>query len=225
MPYTLYDSAAENAKKPEAGATSIVVGTVVNNCDLINQGKVLVRIPSKDQEVWARLTALGAGGDTGFLHVPNPDDEVLVALGANETADAFIVGGLWNTKDGPPVSTGPEAVYKRVFKTGTRMIGGAPKIGGHELEFDDLLQSITIKSSGLTPVDKQTITMDPTGIELKNEAGTIKIRMDSLGQSITIEALNSIEIKAGLQIKLSAATIDIAGTALTNVSGGIVKIN
>lgn len=225
MPYTLYDSAVGSSEKPRKATSGIVAGTVINNCDLINQGKVLVRIPSMDQEVWARISAAGAGSGTGFLFVPNPNDEVLVAVSDDGSVDAYIVGGVWSTSQGPPVATGPEAVYKRVFKTGTKVTGDAPMIGGHELEFDDMLQSITIRSSGLTPADKQVITMDPTGIELKNEAGTIRIRMDSLGQSITIEALKSIELKAAAEIKLQAAKIDISGTALTSVSGGIVKIN
>ena len=47
--------------------------------DLV-QGKVLVRLPSLNQEVWARLTAPGAGRGTGLFHAPNANDEVLVAL-------------------------------------------------------------------------------------------------------------------------------------------------
>jgi len=58
MPYTLYDSTAAE-KKREKGMlpTSIAPGIVKNNCDLIRQGKVLVRIPSLDQEVGEGLGA------------------------------------------------------------------------------------------------------------------------------------------------------------------------
>ena len=76
--------------------------------------------------------------------------------------DAFVLGGLWSSQDSPPVSTGVEAVVKRVFKTGVEE-GLA-----HEVEFDDLEQSITITSS-----TNQTVTIDPDKIELSNEAGTL----------------------------------------------------
>jgi hypothetical protein len=59
MPVTLFDSAAKELEKKKV-KPSVVTGTVTNNCDLITQGKVLVRIPSLDQEVWARLTGPGA---------------------------------------------------------------------------------------------------------------------------------------------------------------------
>ena len=77
-------------------------------------------------------------------------DEVLVALSQNDTADAFILGGLWSTADQPPVVDSAEATAKRVIKTGLK--GGV----GHEIEMDDALQSISIVST-----TKQKITIDP----------------------------------------------------------------
>ena len=121
-------------------ASSIVTGTVVSNFDSLNEGKVLVRIPSIDAEVWARLCAPGAGSGAGLLYVPRSDDEVLVAITQGNPEDAFVLGGLWSTSDGPPVDSGAEAVYKRVLKTGVE------KGTGHRVEFDDVEQSITIVS-------------------------------------------------------------------------------
>jgi uncharacterized protein involved in type VI secretion and phage assembly len=134
-----------------------VNGTVSNNCDLIKQGKVLVRIPSLDQEVWARMASPGAGSGAGFFYVPRRDDEVLVALVGNDASDAFIIGGLWSTQDSPPVSDPIQATTKRVIKTG--VTSGV----GHEVEFDDLSQSITITTS-----TKQQITLDPQKIEISD---------------------------------------------------------
>ena len=57
MPYTLSDSGEGEKRKP--GATSIAPGVVTNNCDLIMQGKVQVRIPSMGLDVWARVLSTG----------------------------------------------------------------------------------------------------------------------------------------------------------------------
>jgi uncharacterized protein involved in type VI secretion and phage assembly len=194
---------------------AIAPGQVTNNLDLIGEGRVQVRIPSLPAyEPWARLAAVGGGSSRGFLWVPQINDEVLVAFNQNDDRDAYILGGLWSTLDRPPLVAPPELLIKRVIKTG--IAGGL----GHEVEFDDALQSITITSS-----TQQKITIDPLKIELTNLAGSVKISLDNTTQTISIEALNSIELKAAAQIKLQAANIDIQGTVLTNITGTLVKIN
>jgi len=198
MPTELYETAAEQQQsKPVRGASSIVTGTVTNNIDLVGQGRVQVRIPSLDVEVWARLTAVGGGSDAGFLYVPRNDDEVVVAMSQDNPEDAFVLGGLWSSQDSPPVSTGVEAVAKRVIKTG---VGEGP---AHEIEFDDLEQSITITSS-----TNQTVTIDVDKIELSNEAGTLVVTLDNLTETVTIKGLK-IEVDADVSLTLKGATISI----------------
>ncbi len=216
MATTLYESGAKEEKKSAKAETSVVTGTVINNCDGIKQGKVLVRIPSLDQEVWARLSSPGAGAGAGFFYVPRPDDEVLVALSGDDPVDAFIIAGLWNTQDSPPVSNPVEATTKRVIKTGLK--AGV----GHEVEFDDGPgQSITI-----TTTTKQKITIDPFKIELINMAGTLKITLDNKKQTVSIDA-PIIEITAKGILKLDAKNIQIGSgaTAATVIKGLQVLIN
>src|SRR4051812_42162172 len=112
MAITLYESGAERRPEEEA-PTVVVIGSVTNNVDLVGEGRVLVRIASIDDEVWARLTAIGAGPGAGFLYVPRIEDRVVVALSGN---DAFVLGGLWSTLDRPPVDVpSVEAMTKRVI--------------------------------------------------------------------------------------------------------------
>ena len=222
MAIRLFESEAGGNKPESTTGSSIVTGTVVNNCDLIAQGKVLVRIPSLDMEVWARLTALGGGSDAGFLYVPRPDDEVLVALNQADPDDAFVIGGLWSSSDSPPVSNPIQAPAKRVLKTG--MTGGL----AHEVEFDDALQSITITSS-----TKQKITIDPAMIELKNSTGTLSITLDNKTQKVTVKGVN-VEISADAVLTLKGRKVDlksepgplaIRSTSDCTISGLMVRIN
>ena len=202
---------------------AIAPGTVTNNLDLTGEGRVQVRVPTLPSfEPWARLAAAGGGSGRGFLWVPQIDDEVLVAFNQNDERDAYILGGLWNTLDRPPVTLPTDFLIKRVIKTG--MAGGV----GHEIEFDDALQSIIITSS-----TQQKVTIDPLKIELSNLAGTILLSLDNTTQTVTIQAANSIELKAVAQIKLQAANIDIQGgvatnvksTGVCNITAPLVKIN
>ena len=219
MPISLFDSGGKkDEKKPERLETSILEGTVVNNCDLAAKGKVLVRIPAIGQEVLARLSGPGGGKDSGLFFTPNPETEVLVGFSGNNVDSAFIINGLWNTSDSPPVKPGPVDVpSKRVIKTG--LVGGL----GHVLEFDDgVNQSVTITTS-----TKQKLVLDKEKIELSTTGGTVKITLDLKTQKVSIEALQ-IEIGGAktLSLKLSAQKIDIGDAkSQTTIKGAPVMIN
>ena len=215
MPFTLYESSGDEQNK-ENQVTNIVEGTVVHDCDILQQGKVLVRIPSLEQEVWARISSPGAGSGAGFFYNPRIDDEVLVAISGKNPVNAYIIGGMWNTKDTPPVDNPLELTTKRVIKTGLK------DTPGHRIEFDDGVgQSITI-----TTTTDQKITMDPFTIEMTNKAGTVKITMDNKSQKITIQAVD-LELSAVKSITLKAMTINIGDTttARTTIKGTQVAIN
>jgi uncharacterized protein involved in type VI secretion and phage assembly len=221
VPNEFIDSVARNGRETKENGYSIAPGVVTNNLDLIAQGRVQVRIPALPAfEPWARLAAIGAGSSRGFLWVPEKDDEVLVAFNQNDERDAYILGGLWNTLDRPPLTLPTDFLIKRVIKTGKA--GGI----GHEIEFDDVLQSITITSS-----TKQKVTIDPLTMELKNTAGTLNIKMDNASQTISINAALKIELKAtqislqGTQVELKGATINIQSAGPCSIQGLPVKIN
>ena len=221
MPEGLLESVSSGEERAQPGF-AVAPGVVRNNLDMLAEGRVMVEVPSiPGYEVWARVSSVGAGSSRGFCWIPQIDDEVLVAFSQNDERDAYILGGLWNTRDRPPLTIPTDFVIKRVIKTG--MLGGL----GHEIEFDDALQSITITSS-----TQQKVTIDPLKIEMTNLAGTVTLTLDNTQQAITLQAVASIELKAA-QIKLQAVNIDIDGAAATNVKskgicniqGGLVKIN
>ncbi|MDX2152661.1 MAG: phage baseplate assembly protein V [Bryobacteraceae bacterium] len=186
---------------------AVAPGVVTEPLDTLGEGRVKVRIPAyPDFEPWARVCSVGAGDGRGFVWTPQIDDEVLVAFAQNDLNSAFVLGGLWSTVDRPPLTAGPEFLIKRKIKTGV-----APGVG-HEVEFDDALQSIKITTS-----TQQQIVMDPLQIKLSNAAGTLSITMDNASQTISIQSAVKVEVKAA-QIAIEAlATLDLKG-ALVNIS-------
>jgi uncharacterized protein involved in type VI secretion and phage assembly len=144
---------------------------------------------------------------------------VLVVLSGDEPVDAYIIGGLWNTQDSPPVSNpiNPiETTTKRVIKTGLK--AGS----GHVVEFDDGPgQSITITTS-----TQQKITINPSEIELSNTGGTLKLTLDNKRQTVSIDA-PIIEITAKGILKLNGKNIQIGSseTLATVIKGMQVFIN
>jgi uncharacterized protein involved in type VI secretion and phage assembly len=220
MPWRLYDSAAKAEEKAREGTTSMVTGTVINNCDLIGQGKVIVRIPSRNLEVAAQLATIGGGPGMGFQYVPRADDQVLVGLVENDPDASYVLAGLWSTADPPPVTNPVEAPSKRVIKTGLE------RGIGHTLEFDDLKQSIKIEST-----TKQQVTIDPFKIELTNTAGTLSITLDNKTQKVTIKGIN-VTVQADAVLELKGAAVKLSGKAATvhadavmEITGTPVKIN
>jgi phage baseplate assembly protein gpV len=220
MAVSLYESPTDESQQ-KLPKTSITPGVVQNNCDLLAQGKVLVRLPQLNQEVWARLSAPGAGKGTGLFHVPNVKDEVLVALIHSDPADAFILGGLWSTTESPPIAPLPSNVpTKRVIRT------GLTADVGHEIEFDDALQTITITSS-MPAGGVQKIKLEPTGMTFTNLQGSISIGVNPEDPAVTV----SIDSKAGIKlssqtsIQLSAPLISIESDGPCVVSGTPLKLN
>ncbi|MBB3281297.1 MULTISPECIES: phage baseplate assembly protein V [unclassified Roseateles] len=188
---------------------AISPGVVTSNFDAMSEGRVQVRIPSiPGMEPWCRLPSMGGGSGRGFIWVPQVDDEVLVAFAQNDAAAAYVLGGLWSTRDRPPLTLQSDFLVKRLIKTG--LAGGV----GHEVEFDDALQSITITTS-----TRQKVTIDPLQIKLENTAGTLSIAMDNKTQTITVQSALKIELKA-LQIALEGTQVDIKGSVVNIQSAG-----
>jgi hypothetical protein len=123
-------------------------------------------------------------------------------------------------RDRPPITIPTEFLTKRVIKTG--VAGGL----GHEVEFDDLLQSVTITTS-----TKQKIAIDPTAIEISTTGGSVSVKLDLTSQTLSIQAPLKIEMKAS-QISLEGLTVDIKGTNINiqaagpcSVTGLPIKLN
>jgi len=213
MRFTLYDSGEEKTKPKHI--TSIAIGVVRDNWDVVMDGRVLVRIPTIDTEVWARQLAPGAGSKRGFVFFPKKGDEVIVAFNQEDPNDAFLIGSLWTPSKRPPIIQSYDVQNKVILRTEA----------GHVIEFDDILHSITITTSSNQKVEMSELD----GILIDNL--TNKISLGSKGEvditgpggSISI-SLTGVSITGKTSISLNAPNIEIKGTNIT-VSGANVKIN
>lgn len=193
----------------------VVVGIVTNNQDPEDMHRVKVRFPwlSKDVESnWARVAAPMTGKDRGAYFLPEVDDEVLVAFEHGQVDHPFVVGSLWNGRDGAPESNADGQNNHRTIKSRS----------GHVLRFND-------KAGGET-------------IEIIDRTGSNKIIIDSAKNTITIEAksdititsvmgkltmqANGIEMKSQLGVSVEAATtMDLKANAIVTVKGAMIRLN
>jgi phage baseplate assembly protein V len=193
----------------------VVVGIVTNNQDPDGLHRVKVRFPwlSNDLESnWARVAAPMTGKDRGTYFLPEVDDEVLVAFEHGQVDHPFVVGSLWNGRDGAPESNSDGQNNHRTIKSRS----------GHVLRFND-------KSGGET-------------IEIIDKTGSNKIVIDSARNTITIQAqsditiksatgkltmqANGIEMKSQMGVSVDAAMgIDVKANAVVTVKGAMIRLN
>ena len=200
-----------HAKPDNTGRINgVVVGQVTNNLDPLQLGRVKVKLPFLGltppiDSNWCRIASPWAGGKiSGFLAIPEINDEVLVAFEHGDPNFPYIVGQLWNMMDRPP-SLGVVAgglVTKRLIKSRS----------GHVITLSDMPGK-----EGISIVDKTMMN--------KIEIDSIKnaLSISTLGD-VTIDCLN-FKVNAKAMMLLEGAKVDMKAKALLNVeSGGIAKM-
>lgn len=84
----------------------VVIGIVVNNQDPEKLGRVKVKFPWLADDVesfWARPAYPMNGKERGFWWIPEIDDEVLIAFEHGDPNRPYLLGGLYNGVDKPPI--------------------------------------------------------------------------------------------------------------------------
>jgi phage baseplate assembly protein V len=192
----------------------VVVGVVSNNQDPDNLHRVKVRFPwlSKDVESnWARVAAPMAGNGRGAYFLPEVDDEVLVAFEHGQVDHPFVIGSLWNGRDGAPESNADGENNHRTIRSrsghvvrlndrsGGETIEIIDKSGKNRVIIDTSKNSITIEADSDITIKSSTgkLTMQANGIEMKSQAG------------ISAQAAQSIDLKASAQVSVKGAVIQL----------------
>lgn len=224
---------------PAAGLAGAVhglqIGVVVQlENDPDGEDRIRVKIPvidNNDQGIWTRIASLDAGADRGAFFRPEIGDEVIVGFINDDPRDAVILGML-NSSANPAPIIAKDVNHEKGFTTRSKM----------HLQFNDDTKTITID----TPAGN-SIKIDEQGmkIEIKDQNSN-KITMDASG--IKLESPKNVEIKAGVNLTLSAAaSLTIGGASLgvkadgnlsiegalaklssqgiTEIKGSLVKIN
>ncbi|MEE4218650.1 MAG: phage baseplate assembly protein V [Xanthomonadales bacterium] len=192
----------------------VVIGVVTNNQDPENMHRVKVRFPWLSDDVesnWARVAASMAGGDRGAYFLPEVDDEVLVAFEHGRVDHPYVLGSLWNGKDGAPESNADGQNNHRTIKSrsghvlrlndtsGNETIEIIDKSGKNRIIVDTVKNSITIEADADITVRSSIgkLTLQANGIEVKSQAG------------ISVQAAQSIDLKASAQVTVKGATIHL----------------
>lgn len=182
-----------HAGPPDKKVFGVVTAMVVNNIDCSGEAKVQLLLPWLPGYMpWARLSTPMAGLGRGTYFIPQIGDEVLVAFNHGDVREPYVLGGTWNSIDRPPALAPTDPVTKRKIRTPL----------GHELSFDEALQSVTLTSNTMS-----TVTLDPEQALLSTPTASVRI-----GKA------GDVTITASTKLTLSAPVIEISADALLTVS-------
>ena len=204
------------AKETEHEAGGVVKGvaiaTVTQNQDPDKLCRVKVRFPwheNSTESYWARLATPMAGDDRGLVVIPEVGDEVLVAFEREDLRFPYVLGALWG-KDKPPKDNSDGNNDERMFKSRKK----------HFLLFNDGSKG----SVELAHEKGRKVLLDDDGIVVQDEKGN-SVKIDSNANSITIEAVGSLKIKAASITIEATGTLDLKASGTLGVRGSLVNIN
>lgn len=217
-------------------ASGVAPALVTNNKDPDNLGRVKVKFPWLGDQMesdWIRIASLGAGQERGWMILPEVDDEVLVAFEHGNMHRPYLIGGLWNSKDKPSVPNnkavgGDGKVNQRLIRSrtghiillddtqGKEQIVIRDKTGKNEVIIDSSSNSMTINlEKDFSLQNKGNVLLDSKGNVTIKSMGNIKI--ESTTGNLDLQATGMLNIKG------NKVTVD--GGPMTEIKGGIVKIN
>lgn len=199
----LFDFGLDASEQPDQRIQGVAIATVINNIDALSEGRVQLMLPWMPGVMpWARVSTLSAGlAGRGTYFIPQIGDEVVVAFNQGDIHEPFILGCLWSTMSRPPALLQTDPVTKSLIRT---------KVG-HELSFDDALQTVTLKNS-----TQMTVELGPTSAKVSSGLASITLNIDG---SVTITALKELTLQ-GNTININAGRLNVSSTIETNVTGG-----
>lgn len=198
----------------EAGGlvAGVAQATVSNNKDPEGLARVKLRLPWRDKDFetdWVRIATPMGGKDRGVYFLPEVGDEVLIAFDRDDIRFPYVIGALWSRTDKPPEKNENQKNDIRLIKSRK----------GHLLKFDDSDPGEIL----IQLADGKKVVIDGTGILIDD--GKNKVTLNANSGSVTIEARQSLSLKAP-QITLEAtASLNLKGGSSLRASAGTVRIN
>jgi uncharacterized protein involved in type VI secretion and phage assembly len=208
----------ERASTSHGQLFTIALAEVTNTVDSTGNGRVQVQLPwLAETQPWARVAVPAAGSDRGMYVFPHEGDEVLLAFNRSDVSDCYVIGSLWNASDPPPRRGPLDPTTKIVVRTEV----------GHEIELDDLMQSISIETS-----TGHKVELAPTGITVSTAGDAASVKLGQAGD-VTIEAKTSLTLRAQrvtiegtgqVQVK-SSGNVSVDGGATCQVKASTILLN
>ncbi len=187
----------------------VVIALVDDNDDPQAMGRVRLRFPWMGEDAvsfWARVAMPGAGPDYGVVWMPQVGDEVLVAFEHGDSSRPFVIGGLWNGTDLPPLGDS-------LFDSGKVRRSGFVSRSGHKLVFFD-----DPGESGIALISAD----NKFRVSLNETKSQLHVYFDG---KLLLEGTGDVEVKTQGSFKVDASGVEIKASGQTAIKGATVALN
>ena len=209
--------------RPTSGQmTGLVEAIVVDNVDPDRLGRVKVKFPllaEAPESFWARLVMPMAGNKRGWMTIPEPDDEVIVAFIHGDFNHAIVLGSVYNGKDKPPYANEDMRNNLRVFQSRS----------GHRLTIDDTAGAERIEL--VLHNEEIKVIWDSSGKVMSVYCGgdiiiEAKDKIEMSCTDFTLNASNSVNVESGANMTLKAgANQNLEAGAMMTAKASLIKLN
>jgi uncharacterized protein involved in type VI secretion and phage assembly len=207
------DFGSESGHESSGLVAGVATAIVTSNTDPDQLGRVKLRLPWRGDDFetdWVRIAVPMAGGNRGTYFLPEIDDEVLVAFDRDDIRYPYVLGALWSRVDKPPDKNEDGKNRIRLIKTP----------GGHLIKFVDRENEDVIL---IQLADGKKVEIKSEGIAIDD--GANKVTLDAKAGTISIEAKQSLTLKAPKISIEATATLDIKGGQSLSANATLVRIN
>jgi uncharacterized protein involved in type VI secretion and phage assembly len=214
MSAVMEPSAQETGHEAGGYVKGVAIALVTKNDDDEKLCRVKVSYPwheKSTESYWARLSVPMAGDDRGVVMIPEVGDEVLVAFEREDLRFPYVLGGLWNGKDKPPVTNDDGKNDKRIVQSRDK----------HYLLFNDNASDGAVI---LTHKKGRRIAFTKDGWLVEDENGNT-VKVETTSGAMTIEAKGTLKIKAASITIEATGTVEVKASATMTIRGSTVNIN
>jgi len=157
-------------------------GTVIDNVDALNQGRMLVQVPALSNVIpssWALPCLPFAGTLSGFFVVPAIDSAVWVEFEGGDIRKPIWTGGFWAESQIPPLAlAAPPALQQLVIQTtagNTLLVSDIPGPTGGILLQTAAGAFISVSDTGIIIDNGQGATIEMTGPAVTINEGAMEV--------------------------------------------------
>jgi phage protein D len=191
------------------GTGGLALGIVTDNQDPAGQGRVKVKFPwlSNDQTShWIRMAVPGGGAARGIAFLPEVHDEVLIGFEMGDMQHPYVLGGLWNGRDAPPL---PSDQLIRDGNVRQRVIRSR---SGHCIVLDD-----DEHEGGIRIEDR-----NGNVLKLQSQDDVLTIAVQG---NIALHADGDIALEARRALELKASEITVQARGPVDIDGAVIELN
>lgn len=203
----------------------VYYATVVDTKDPKGLGRVQVKLRGFPADVvltdgWLRMLQPAASASTGFVFLPEVNDEVAVLRGQDDSLESMLIlGSVYNGKNKPVYSNKDgDNITKEIRTKAGNAITFTDKNGEEAVVITTAGAKITVS---LSNKDKGAVLVE--GADKVTIKATTDLAIEA--QNVKITASKSLEMAGNADVKVKGGTMDVSGTQVNVKGSGPVAIS